>query len=55
MSNRLVCEPAMGIPFVIGLGCSRYKWTASGQEDVKRNWGKDCIELETLKLTSRII
>ena len=45
----------MGIPFVIGLGCSRYKWTASGQEDVKRNWGKDCIELETLKLTSRII
>ena len=55
MSNRLVCEPEIGMPFVVGMRCMKFKLTPAGREYVPRNWGKEYLDLETLKMKSRII
>ncbi|KAL2353510.1 hypothetical protein BJ546DRAFT_1062309 [Cryomyces antarcticus] len=60
MSNRLVCVPRYGTPFVFGLRYTRPFLTKVGEEYVARHWEKEYIDLETLeseypsKITSKI-
>lgn len=54
-SNRLVCVPRYGTPFIFGLRYMRWVLTKVGEEYVARNWGKETVDLETLKQDIRII
>lgn len=54
-SSRLVCEPRIGMPFIVGIKVIKYKLTHTGREYVSRNWGKETIDLETLKSVVKII
>ena len=55
MSNRLVCVPTYGTPFVFGLRYTRTTLTKTGEDYVSKNWQKEYIDLETLKSEVRII
>ncbi|KAM3501744.1 hypothetical protein MY10362_005320 [Beauveria mimosiformis] len=54
-SSRLVCEPKYGMPFIVGIKTIEYRLTHTGRQFVSRNWGKQVIDLETLKSTVKII
>jgi len=55
MSNRLVCIPDDGCPFIFGLRYQRMYLTKFGENYVERHRGKAYMDLETLKMEARIV
>ncbi len=55
ISNRLVCVPTYGIPFIFGLRYERKLLTKFGENYVERHKGREYYDLETLKLIVRIV
>lgn len=54
-SSRLVCEPMYGMPFMVGIKTIKFRLTFTGRRYLARNWGTETVDLETLKVTVKII
>ncbi|XP_044715185.1 uncharacterized protein HRG_11162 [Hirsutella rhossiliensis] len=48
-SSRLVCEPEHGMGFIVGIRVIKFELSHAGRDYVARNWGKEIVDLESLK------